>query len=123
MRRLIIFILISLLGDSVASQSAGFSLGINLCGGEFSENNIPGTLNVHYSYPTEEEVEYFYKKGFKTVTIPFRWERVQKELGGEFDYQEIGEIKKVIGWCSNKDMQIILSMHNYGRYKKMALNI
>jgi len=121
MRRLVIIIFISLIGDPLASQSAGFSLGINLCGGEFSENNMPGSLNVHYSYPTEEEVEYFYKKGFKTVTIPFRWERVQKELGGELDYQEIGEIKKVIGWCYNKDMQVILSMHNYGRYKKNGI--
>lgn len=121
MRRIVCIILISLIGSSASAQSAGFSLGINLCGGEFSENSIPGSLNVHYSYPTEEEVEYFYKKGFKTVTIPFRWERVQKELGGELDYQEIGEIKKVIGWCSNKDMQVIVSMHNYGRYKKNGI--
>ncbi len=118
-----LFILLLMLSAvSARSQGTAFSLGINLCGGEFSENNIPGNLNEHYSYPTEEEVNYFYQKGFKTVTIPFRWERIQQNLGGDLDYQEIGEIKKVATWCSNKGLQVILSMHNGGRYRKYGID-
>ncbi len=119
---LFVLITLSKAQGSGFSQGTGFNLGINLCGGEMGENNIPGTLNNHYSYPTEEEVDYFYKKGFKLVTIPFRWERVQKDLGGDLDFQEIGEMKKVVTWCSNKGMQVIISMHNLGRYRKYGID-
>lgn len=115
---LILFVLTSLSGRA---QASAFSLGINLCGGEFADQQIPGTLNQDYAYPTEEEVNYFYRKGFKSVTIPFRWERIQKNLGGDLDYQEIGEIKKVVGWCSGKGMNVVLSMHNGGRYRKNGI--
>jgi len=121
MRQYLLLILLFLAYFSGNAQGNEFSLGINLCGGEFSENNLPGNLNEHYAYPTAEEVDYFYKKGFKTVTIPFRWERVQKNLGGDLDYQEIGEIKKVVGWCASKGLKVILSMHNGGRYKKYGI--
>ena len=116
---ILLFALTCLRGNS---QGTGFSLGINLCGGEYGENTVPGNLNEHYAYPTEDEVNYFHKKGFKTVTIPFRWERIQKNLGGDLDFQEIGEIKKVVSWCSNKGMQVILSMHNGGRYRKNGID-
>lgn len=121
MRTYLLLILLVLINISGKAQGTAFSLGINLCGGEFGEQNIPGSLNQDYVYPTEEEVNYFHKKGFKTVTIPFRWERVQKNLGGDLDYQEIGEIKKVVGWCSNKGLNVILSMHNGGRYRKNGI--
>lgn len=121
MRPIFLIFLFILTNISGKSQESDFALGINLCGGEFSENNLPGNLNEHYAYPTAEEVDYFYKKGFKMVTIPFRWERIQKSLGGDLDYQEIGEIKKVVTWCSNKGLKVILSMHNGGRYKKYGI--
>lgn len=122
MRGILIILFSFFLLNPGFSQGNGFTLGINLCGGEMGEQNIPGTLNNHYAYPTEEEVAYFYKKGFKLVTIPFRWERIQKDLGGDLDFQEIGEIKKVITWCSNKGMQVIISMHNGGRYRKYGID-
>ena len=103
------------------AQESPIVLGINLCGGELNEQQMPGIYNEHYAYPTKEEVDYFAGKGFKTVTIPFRWERIQKNIGGDLDYQEIGEIKKVVGWCADKALQVIMSMHNLGRYKKNGI--
>lgn len=117
---LLVLMVAGLVNNTIA-QDLPIVLGINLCGGELNEQQMPGTYNEHYAYPTKEEVDYFAKKGFKTVTIPFRWERIQKNIGGDLDYQEVGEIKKVVGWCADKGMQVILSMHNLGRYKKNGI--
>ena len=121
MRTYLLLILFVLTAHSGGAQGMSFSLGINLCGGEFGEQHLPGTLHQDYAYPTEEEVNYFYQKGFKSVTIPFRWERIQKNPGGDLDYQEIGEIKKVVSWCSARGMNVVLSMHNGGRYRKNGI--
>jgi endoglucanase len=117
-----ILFLIFLLSTGVVGQGTGFALGINLCGGELGEMNIPGNYSEHYAYPTEEEVDYFYKKGFSVVTIPFRWERIQKNLGAELDYNEVTELRKVVNWCGARGLKVILSMRNYGRYRKYNID-
>lgn len=117
----LIFIFSSIYATSLA-QNHDFTLGMALGGGEMNENQLPGILNEHYTYPTEEEVAYFHQKGFKVITIPFRWERIQKNLGSDLDITEIGEIKKVVSWASKRDMKVILSMNNAGRYRKYGID-
>ncbi|WP_204275655.1 hypothetical protein, partial [Enterobacter cloacae] len=68
---LLVLMVAGLVNNTIA-QDLPIVLGINLCGGELNEQQMPGTYNEHYAYPTKEEVDYFAKKGFKTVTIPFR---------------------------------------------------
>lgn len=91
--------------------------GINLCGGEFGENYLPGTYNVHYRYPSFEDVDYFADKGFKLVDIPFKWERIQKTPGGMIDAAELNLIDDLIAYCGQRNIKVILSMHNFGRYR------
>jgi len=98
------------------AQKSPIQYGINMCGGEFGENHLPGTLNLHYSYPTNTEIDYFYKKGFRLIDLPFKWERVQRSLGGQLDNAEMGEIKRIVAHCQNLGIGVILSMHNFGRY-------
>jgi endoglucanase len=99
------------------AQFASLPLGINICGSEFGEDKLPGTLNVDYVYPNSAEINYFYSKGFKVINLPFRWERIQRTLGGELDSREVEEIKKFISSCNTRGIKVILSMHNFGRYK------
>jgi endoglucanase len=122
MRIIVILCLWMGFSSQIAAQTDPFILGMTLGGGEINEQQLPGTLNEHYQYPSEEEVDYFYQKGFRLITIPFRWERVQKTLGGDLDYGEIGEIRKVVSWAAKRDMQVILSMYNGGRYRKYGVD-
>jgi endoglucanase len=98
------------------AQKTPIQYGINMCGGEFGESHLPGTLNLHYSYPTNAEIDYFYKKGFRLIDLPFKWERVQRSLGGQLDNAEMGEIRRIVAHCQNLGIGVILSMHNFGRY-------
>lgn len=106
----------------LSAQDSGFALGITLSGGELGEYQVPGNLNEHYAYPIEEELTYFQQKGFKVITLPFRWERVQKLLSGELDFSEIAALRKVVAWAARRDIQVILSMHNAGRYRKNGID-
>ena len=100
MRNLVFLCIWMVFSSQLKAQTDPFLLGMTLGGGEINENQLPGNLNEHYQYPTEEEIDYYHQKGFRLITIPFRWERVQKNLGGDLDYGEIGEIRKVVACVS-----------------------
>ncbi|MFX5555186.1 cellulase family glycosylhydrolase, partial [Acinetobacter baumannii] len=55
--------------------------------------------------------------GFKVVNVPFRWERIQHIPGGALERDEINELKEIVMECSERGMKVILSMHNFGRFK------
>lgn len=91
--------------------------GITLCGAEFGENNLPGILNKHYTYPNNSEINYFTSKGTKIIQLPFKWERIQHTLGGNLDETELSLISKFVDECATKNAMVILVMQNFGRYK------
>jgi endoglucanase len=102
--------------NSIA-QTKGIPFGINICGAEFEEKTIPGILNQDYAYPSETDIEYFYQQGFQLMTIPFKWERVQNMPGGDLNQENIDEIRRVLSYCAPRNIRVILTMHNFGRYR------
>jgi endoglucanase len=112
---IISLLLVGLHSSNAQSSNAGF--GVTLCGAEFGQNNLPGIINTHYTYPTENEISYFAKKGVKIIQLPIRWERIQRKLGGPLDAQELSYITKFIDNCATRDIHVTLIMQNYGRYK------
>ncbi|HEX3024847.1 MAG TPA: cellulase family glycosylhydrolase [Chitinophagaceae bacterium] len=93
------------------------SFGVTLCGAEFGQNNLPGILNTHYIYPTQNEVDYFANKGVQIIQLPIRWERIQRTLGGPLDAKELSLVEKFLDDCAARNIQVTLIMQNYGRYK------
>ncbi|WP_067145360.1 cellulase family glycosylhydrolase [Pseudotamlana agarivorans] len=90
--------------------------GINLAGADFG-SNMPGTYNVDYTYPTESELDYYKTKGLKLVRLPFKWERIQHTLNGNLNTDELSRIQTFLQAAAASDMQVILDLHNYCRYK------
>jgi endoglucanase len=68
-------------------------------------------------YPSDSDIEYFYQQGMQLMTIPFKWERVQQTPGGELDKANVDEIRRVIQYCGPRNIRVVLSMHNFGRYR------
>ena len=99
---------------SSTSQSESF-FGVNMSGAEFA-SVYPGVDGTHYGYPSREDLEYFKKKGFNLIRFPFRWERIQPVLKGELNQTELTKMKKVVQTANELGVQVLLDMHNFGRY-------
>jgi endoglucanase len=96
--------------------------GVSLAGAEFGTQKkgfscrSPGAAGSDYTYNSESTVKYFAGQGFTLLRIPFRWERVQPQLGGELQGEELRRLRQVVGWAEKHHCQVILDVHNYGRY-------
>src|SRR5580700_6971170 len=93
-----------------------FSRGINLSGAELNEKFSPAVYGKDYIYPPLQELDYYASKGFSVVRLPYLWERLQPALFGELDEAELGRIKSFVAAAEARDIRIILSPHNFGRY-------
>lgn len=104
-------------GDLSLASSLSLPLrGVNLAGAEFAESNIPGTVGVHYAYPTTAEIEYFVGKGMTTLRIPFLWERLQRAEGAAFDADELARLDAAVTATTSRGAFALIDPHNYARY-------
>ena len=86
--------------------------GVNLAGAEFG--SPPGALNINYTFPTTTELLYYANSGVNCIRLPFLWERIQPVLGGPLDAAHVAWLKNFLIFHPN--MNILLDVHNYGRY-------
>jgi endoglucanase len=86
-----------------------------MAGAEFKGRRIPGRINKDYVYPRRGDIDYFLDQGFNTFRLPFLWERLQPNLGGDFRPHELSRIDKVVTYVTGKKARVILDPHNYGR--------
>jgi endoglucanase len=116
-RRHILALTAVLLTALSATTARAVSLtGVNLAGADFGESNLPGTYNVHYTYPTSAEVDYFMGKGMNTFRIPFRWERLQQTANTPFNSAELGRLNTIVNYATSQGAYVVLDPHNYARY-------
>lgn len=89
-------------------------LGVNLASA--SGGTVPGTLGTNYRYPKLEDLYYFNAKGVKLIRFPFRWKRIQSELGGPLVTQDINAMKEVVKEAERLGIWVMLDMHDFGTY-------
>lgn len=95
------------------------NFGVNVAGMEFGDNataKIPGVANTDYFYEPEQSFAYLASRGISLIRVPFKWERIQPELGGPLNQTEVAAIKTVLGYAEQHTIRVIIDMHNYGRY-------
>jgi endoglucanase len=103
--------------DQTSCQSEPQSLrGVNLAGADFGEDELPGVYDQSYTYPTPDEVDYFVGKGMNVFRVPFRWERLQPELGGDFDPDEQARLQAIVEYATAQGASVLVDPHNYARY-------
>jgi endoglucanase len=96
-------------------------LGVNLSGGEFGHDKLPGVLFKDYIYPSRQDMAFFKSQGMNIVRVPFRWERVQRQVNGTLDSAEIAQLQTVVRWAQDMDVCILLDLHNFGTYQGRVL--
>lgn len=93
--------------------------GINLSGAEYGE--VDGKEGTNFFYPTPATTTYFARKGFDTVRLPFKWERLQPTLGGDLDDVELQRLTSSVKALRDKGFRVILDPHNFGYYGKFRI--
>jgi hypothetical protein len=100
--------------------------GINVAGGEFGapvldgtsafSNASPGRADREYHYDSSATFDYLAARGIELVRVPFRWERLQPELGMPLDPAELARLRQVVRRAQAAGLEVVLDMHNYGGY-------
>jgi len=93
-----------------------FVRGVNLAGAEFGQA-LPGRANFDYAWPPEREIGAYASRGVTIIRLPFRWERLQPELGREFDSAESRRLDDSIRSITGKGIICLIDPHNYGSYR------
>jgi endoglucanase len=91
-------------------------LGVNLSGAEFTSKTLPGIMYKQYIYPSQQDMRYFKQVGMNIVRVPFRWERLQRQLNGPLESADLDQLRRVVSWAKELNMCVLLDMHNYASY-------
>ena len=114
------FLLLSLLtlngckSNQPPAKETGEPYGVNLACADFG-SSFPGEYNKDYTYPTDQDLEYWQKKGLKLIRLPFKWERLQLDLKGPLNQHDLNKMKELVRAAEKRDMVVILDLHNYCR--------
>jgi endoglucanase len=87
-------------------------IGMNLAGAEFG-SNVPGVADTDYFWPAQAVFARYKAYGINLVRVPFKWERIQKTLGGALDTAELARMVATLNLAAANGMQVVLDMHNY----------
>jgi hypothetical protein len=109
------------------AEQRHLTLGVNTSGAEFGapggteetstfSNLNPGTHGRDYHYDGQATFDYLGSRGLDVVRLPFRWERVQPELGGDLDAEELARLTAAVSRAHAAGLGVILDLHNYGAY-------
>jgi endoglucanase len=83
---------------------------VNLAGAEFG--GLPGVMYQQYIYPTES-IKKLEGSPYKGIRLPFRWERIQPELYGELNSNELAVMKAFLDEANKYGYGVVLDLHNY----------
>jgi len=109
----------SMAAHPVLSGTTACFRGINISGAEFG---MPGgKVDKDYVWPSLNTLDYFAGKGFNTVRLPFRWERLQPKLMGPLDDAELSRLMETVELIRARGMKTILDPHNFGRYNEQVV--
>jgi endoglucanase len=95
--------------------------GVNLSGAEFGHERLPGVLGKDYTYPSRNDLVYFRDMQMNVIRLPFRWERIQRQIGEPLDTTELAQLRQVVDWAKALDLCVVLDLHNFGTYHGRVL--
>lgn len=108
--------------------SDGVLRGVDVATGTFCEpdhaatrserfhNRMDDLYGTCYAYDSQETFDFLAARGIEAVKIEFRWELVQRDLGGPLWRKGIRRLEAVVGRARDAGLEVVLSMHNFGAY-------
>jgi len=96
-------------------------IGLNFSGAGFAAQVLPGVNGTNYFFPDDSYFRRWGYRGIRVVRFPITWERLQPKLNGELDTQYADLISQTLDSAKRYKMQVILDLHNYGRYRDQII--
>jgi endoglucanase len=90
--------------------------GVNLAAADFADEKMPGVLHRDYTYPSNEVIDYYARKGFRLIRLPFKWGRIQRKLFAALHAPDMTEIDRIVDRAASHGMTVALDLHDYGFY-------
>lgn len=113
---IILTLIISMTFTSVYA-SVTYSRGVNAAGPEFNSGILPGVAETNFTWNNNATFNYYANKGFNIIRVPVLWERIQPALYAALNTTYLNGLKSNITWAKSHNMQVIIDIHNYGRYR------
>lgn len=110
--RLLAFCLAAL---PLTANAASCLRGVNLAGAEFGDPGPPHGKG--YIYPSEATLDWAARQGMTAIRLPFLWERLQPQLFGAFDPDELARLQITVAAANSRGLSVILDLHNYAAYR------
>ncbi len=101
-------------GARAASADPRFWVNVNFQGLE-GGSKIPGREGTDYFAASPDDLRYLAARTTGPSRLPFRWERLQRELGGPLDPTYLKEMSSVVDAAARVDRAVFLDCHNYMR--------
>ncbi|MCW5683613.1 MAG: glycoside hydrolase family 5 protein [Pseudolabrys sp.] len=106
---------------SFAQSGPPYLTGVNIAGAEFNGRKVPGVPNRDYFYPAKTTIDYVASKGMTSIRVPFLWERMQPQLNGPLDAEEVRRLDDVVRYATGKRLYVVLDLHNYAYYRQKVI--
>jgi aryl-phospho-beta-D-glucosidase BglC (GH1 family) len=104
-------------GATLGANDAGLQLlGVNLAGADFGPHTTTSVYGTDYTYPTDQEIDYYASKGLNVIRVPFLWEHMQTTLDGPLVPAELARLTSVVDYAASKGIKTIIDVHDYGSY-------
>ncbi len=68
-------------------------------------------------------MDYFVSKQMNVFRVPFKWERLQPTLEGDFDSSYASSLDSVVSYATGKGVWVLLDVHKYFNPKKSNIII
>lgn len=94
---------------------------MNVAGPGFNPDALPGRANFDYAFPEFDYLDRWQTRGVRVIRFSILWERLQPTLNGPFDIEYAAAIDAFLKQAADRDMGVILDIHNYGRYRQQVI--
>lgn len=98
----------------VCAHAASCLRGVNIAGAEFG--GPEAKYGEGYVYPSDSTLDWAAARSMTAIRLPFRWERLQPELFGEFDPAELARLQVTVQAATSRGLRVVLDLHNYAEY-------
>jgi endoglucanase len=95
--------------------------GVNLPQAGFAPGKIPGIHAKDYLWPSPSDIALYAGIGANIVRVAFLWERMQPALNQPLDQQELSRLDAIVDAAQERQVSVILDVHNYGLYNKRLI--